>query len=133
MWKGTYGVTARAKGLVGRFSSLPVVRKMILATLTSELCETRRRINALINDTPYLRERRDLLESIPGIGPAASAYLLVALSDHYAFAHAKQAVAYAGLAPKLQESGQMGRENPAIEPCAKPCTCQPWSHGNTTP
>ena len=78
----------------------------ILATLTSELCETRRRINALINDAPYLRERRDLLESIPGIGPAASAYLLVALSDHYAFANAKQAVAYAGLAPKLQESGQ---------------------------
>ena len=43
---------------------------------------------------------------MPDIGPAASAYRLVALSDHYAFANAKQAVAYAGLAPKLQESGQ---------------------------
>lgn len=78
----------------------------ILATLMSELRETRRRIKALINDTPYQKERRDLLESIPGNGPAASAYPLVALSDHYAFASAKQAVAYAGLATKLQESVQ---------------------------
>jgi transposase len=54
----------------------------ILATLAGERSETRRRINALINDTPYLRERRDRLESIPGIGPAASAYRLVARSDH---------------------------------------------------
>lgn len=78
----------------------------VLNTLQKELDETRERIKRLIDSDPDLRQRRHLLESIPGIGPAASAYLLTALSAHYGFANAKQAVAYAGLAPAIQESGQ---------------------------
>jgi transposase len=78
----------------------------VLDTLERELDATRERIKHLIDNDPDLKHRRDLLESIPGIGPAASAHLLTALSAHYGFTHAKQAVAYAGLAPKLQASGQ---------------------------
>jgi transposase len=77
----------------------------VLDTLKKELDATRQRIQRLIDDDPDLGKRRDLLESIPGIGPAASAYLLTALSAHYGFSNAKQAVAYAGLAPAIQESG----------------------------
>lgn len=78
----------------------------VLDTLGKELDATRTRIKDLIDNDPDLRQRRDLLESIPGIGPAASAHLLTALSAHYGFANAKQAVAHAGLAPKIQESGK---------------------------
>ena len=59
-----------------------------------------------INDDPDLRRRGDLLDSIPGIGEAIRAHLLVALSDHYGFDNAKQAVAHAGLDPKIKESGK---------------------------
>jgi len=78
----------------------------VLDMLDKELEETRQRIKSLIDNDPDLRQRRHLLESIPGIGPAASAYLLTALSPHYGFSSAKQAVAYAGLAPAIQESGK---------------------------
>lgn len=77
----------------------------VLDTLEKELEATRQRIQNRIDDDPDLKKRRDLLESIPGIGPAF-AYLLTALSAHYGFTRAKQAVAYAGLAPAIQESGK---------------------------
>lgn len=78
----------------------------VLDTLERELNTARERIKNHINHDPDLKQRRDLLESIPGIGPAVSAYLLTLLSAHYGFANAKQAVAYAGLAPKIQQSGK---------------------------
>jgi transposase len=78
----------------------------VLGTLEKELNATRKRIKNYIDNDPDLKQRRDLLESIPGIGPAASAHLLTLFSAHYGFTNAKQAVAYAGLAPKIQESGK---------------------------
>ncbi len=80
--------------------------KTVLDTLDKELDTVRRRIKSHIDSDPDLKQRRDLLESIPGVGPATAAWLLTLLSPHYAFVNAKQAVAHAGLAPKLQESGK---------------------------
>lgn len=80
--------------------------KVVLATLDQALNATRARIQQHIDTHPDLQHRRDLLESIPGVGSAVSAYLLTLFSEHYGFANAKQAVAFAGLAPKIQESGQ---------------------------
>lgn len=77
----------------------------IIKSLDSELQATRERIRQHIDNDPDLRRRRDLLDSIPGVGEATIANLLVALSGHYGFKNAKQAVAHAGLAPKLSESG----------------------------
>jgi len=78
----------------------------VLATLSAELKATRQAIQEHIDHDPDLKQRRDLLETIPGIGPASIAYLLVALSPHHGYTHAKQVVAHAGLAPAIRESGQ---------------------------
>ena len=80
--------------------------KTILESLDRELDATRERIRKHIDDDPDLRERRDLLDSIPGIGEATLAHLLVALSGHYGFDNAKQAAAHAGLDPRIRESGK---------------------------
>jgi transposase len=80
--------------------------RAVLDTVDRELDTTRERIKEHINNDPELKRRRDLLESIPGIGSAVSAHLLTMLSTHLGFANAKQAVAYAGLAPKIQQSGK---------------------------
>ncbi len=79
--------------------------KTVLTQLEKELKATRKRIQRLIDQDPDLKRRRDLLETIPGIAEASSAHLLVALSEHYHFTNAKQAVAFAGLNPALNESG----------------------------
>jgi Transposase and inactivated derivatives len=78
----------------------------VLATLEAELKATRQAICDHINNDPDLKLRSDLLESIPGIGNATIAHLLIALSPHHGFTHAKKVVAFAGLAPALRESGQ---------------------------
>lgn len=78
----------------------------VLAMLEAELKATRKAIHDHINADPDLKQRGDLLDSIPGIGDAAIAYLLIALSAHHNFNHAKQVVAFAGLAPAPRESGQ---------------------------
>lgn len=78
----------------------------ILATLDAELEAIRKAIKAHIDNDPDLKQRSDLLNTIPGIGPATTAFLLVALSQHHGYTHANQAVAHAGLAPAIRESGQ---------------------------
>jgi transposase len=78
----------------------------VLTILNAELKATRQAIHDHIDHDPDLQQRRDLLETIPGIGPATTAYLLVALSPHHGYTHAKQVVAHAGLAPAIRESGQ---------------------------
>jgi transposase len=78
----------------------------VLATLDAELIATRKAIHDHINNDPDLKQRGDLLNTIPGIGNATIAYLLIAFSSHHNFDNAKQVVAFAGLAPAPRESGQ---------------------------
>jgi transposase len=78
----------------------------VLATLEQELQATRDKIRQHIDNHPNLRDRQDLLESIPGVAAATSAWLLVVLSEHYGFTDAKQAVAQVGLAPVIRQSGK---------------------------
>lgn len=78
----------------------------VLETLEAELESTRKAIHDHIDNNPDLKKRGDLLSTIPGIGEASTAHLLIALSEHHGFSHAKQVVAFAGLAPALRQSGQ---------------------------
>jgi len=78
----------------------------LLKTVEDEIKAIRQAINELISDHKDLDKRRKLLESIPGIGAATVAHLLMLFSPHQGFTNAKQAVAFAGLAPALRESGQ---------------------------
>ena len=80
--------------------------KAVLATLAKELEATRNQIRRHIDNHPDLKRRADLLESIPGVGKATAAWLLTLLSEHHGFTDAKQAVAFAGLAPRLRQSGR---------------------------
>lgn len=78
----------------------------VLATLETELKTTRQAIRDHIDNDPDLKQRHDLLISIPSIADASIPHLLTALSDHHGFTSAKQVVAFAGLAPSLRQSGQ---------------------------
>jgi transposase len=80
--------------------------KAVLALLDQELKAARERIRQHIDGSPGLKSRAGLLESIPGVGAATAAWLLTLLSGHYGFDNAKQAVAHAGLAPAIRQSGK---------------------------
>ena len=77
----------------------------LLKAVEDEIKTIRQAIDDLLKDAPDLDNRRKLLESIPGIGAATIAHLLIVLSPHQGFTSAKQVGAFAGLAPYLLESG----------------------------
>ena len=81
------------------------LQQMLLA-LNQQIEATRQRIRDHINNDPDLRQRRDLLDSIPGIGAATIPVLLAILGDVARFHSAKQCVAFAGLSPAERQSGQ---------------------------
>lgn len=80
----------------------------VLAGLDAQIAHLRRRIRAHLDQHPGLRAQHDLLTTIPGIGDATAAVLIAELFDKR-YTSARQAAAFAGLVPRLVESGTLRR------------------------
>jgi transposase len=76
-----------------------------IAFLDKEIKRTEAMIRTHIDQHPTLREQRGLLVSIPGIGDATAAKLLAEILDVKLYRSARQLAAFAGLVPRLHESG----------------------------
>jgi transposase len=76
----------------------------VLANLEAQIAHVRRLIRDHIDRHPGLRQQRQLLTSIPGIGEATAAVLIAELFDK-PYPNARQAAAFAGLVPRLHDSG----------------------------
>lgn len=80
-----------------------------LADLQARIEKVRQQIQDHLDQHPELRRKAHLLESIPGIGAATAALLLAELGDMKQFSKARQVAAFAGLVPRLHESGSSVR------------------------
>jgi transposase len=67
-----------------------------------------------IDDDPGMKGRRELLDSIPGLGERTAAVLLAFSIDPGHFHDARQAAAFAGLSPRLHESGSSVKGKPRL-------------------
>ncbi len=76
----------------------------VLQTLDDQIAAIERSIDHQINHHPGLKADRDLLASIPGLGPLTIAILLAEMPWRN-FTSAAQAGAYTGLSPRRHESG----------------------------
>lgn len=76
-----------------------------IAFLDEEINHTTALIRQHIDQHPRLREQRELLVSIPGIGQTTAAKLLAEMLDVKLYQSARQLAAFAGLVPRLHESG----------------------------
>lgn len=88
---------------------VPAVQTSIEAVLTgleAQITAVRALIRDHIDTHPGLREQRALLTSIPGIGDATAAVLLAELFNK-PYASARQAAAFAGVVPRIHESGTL--------------------------
>ena len=79
--------------------------KRHLEFLDAEIKALLQTIHDHIDRNDSLKRRRDLLESIPGVGEKTIPWLLSYLSDGQRFDKTKQAVAFAGLNPRHHQSG----------------------------
>lgn len=85
-----------------------------LAWLENELKRLERAIAEHLDNDPDLRGRRELLESIPGLGERTIAVLLAYGISSDRFDSAREFVAFSGLSPRLHESGSSVRARPRL-------------------
>lgn len=80
--------------------------------MSAALKDEQKRLEAMIRDHidrhPGLKDRQDLLRSIPGVGERLSGYFLAWLQAER-FDNVRQAVAFIGLSPRHRESGDSVR------------------------
>jgi transposase len=77
----------------------------VLNTINEQIKLIEQTIEKHINNHPNLREQRDLLLTINGIGKKTANLILASVPDVSQFKHAKQLAAYAGLNPQQHQSG----------------------------
>jgi transposase len=85
----------------------------ILAVLEGERAALEALIRGHIDRHPGLRQQREWLLSIPGIGPVLSAYLMAWLPIER-FDNPRQAAAFVGVCPQHRESGDSVRGKPRM-------------------
>lgn len=78
---------------------------VLLQCLGAELTRIEKQIKELTDNDPDMKQRRKLLNSIPGIGEKTAAVLLAYTGLKLRFSTGRQFAAYAGLTPKQHESG----------------------------
>ncbi|PKN83337.1 MAG: IS110 family transposase [Deltaproteobacteria bacterium HGW-Deltaproteobacteria-1] len=94
-------------------SVIPMIKEHI-AYLEKEIDRVRDQIADLIDNDPDLRKKKDLLDSIPGIGKATIAALLAELDPLDKFSHVRELVAFIGLAPRETLSGSSIKGKPRL-------------------
>jgi transposase len=77
----------------------------LLIALQKELSEIDAAINDSVRGSPVWREKEDLLQSVPGVGPVIARTLLAEMPELGALDR-RQIAALAGLAPFSRQSGQ---------------------------
>jgi transposase len=93
----------------------PVLRSIhdSIAYIEAELTRLQKMISDHIDSDPDLREKKDLLETIPGVGPRVSDHI-TALFAARTFDRAEQLAAYLGLVPVQWESGSSVKGRPRM-------------------
>lgn len=80
-----------------------------IAFLDQQIAELEERIQDHIDNHPHLREKKDLLVSIPGIADKTAAKFMAEVPDVTLFDQAPELAAYAGLTPRQHRSGSSVR------------------------
>lgn len=79
----------------------------VLKHIGQEILETQQAIKSHIDDDPDMRQMRELVTSIDGVGEKTLERLLAELGDIRKYDNPRKLVAAAGLNPRLHESGQL--------------------------
>jgi transposase len=85
-----------------------------LAWLATALKRVEQAMAKTIDDDPDLKAKRDLLDSIPGLGDRSIATWLAFCAEPERFTNARQVAAFAGLNPRHRESGNSVRGKPRL-------------------
>lgn len=85
-----------------------------LIYLQTQIQQAKEAIALHLKNSVTLQPQRELLTSIPGIADTAAAQVLAELTDIHRFSSARQVAAYAGLAPRIRQSGTSVRGHASL-------------------
>lgn len=88
----------------------------VIAGLEKSIQAVQEQIRKTIDDDPDLQQRRDLLESIPGLGEKTIPQLLAYIGKPERFKNVKALIAYASLAPLIRQSGSSLNQHKGTHP-----------------
>jgi transposase len=91
----------------------PLIKEHI-AYLDQEIEKIRQQIAELIEQNPNFKQKKDLMDSIPGIGKATIPVILAELDNLETFTHVREVVPFIGLAPKETLSGTSIKGKPRL-------------------
>lgn len=131
-WQAPSPAVRELRALVARRNALDAIRvqehnRLLVANeevqdniqehldyLVKAIAEIEEAIRRKVDDDPTLKEQRDLLDSIPGLGDKTIPVLLAYYGGPQRFHKAKEAAAFAGLDPRQHESGSSVRGKPRM-------------------
>lgn len=133
LWQPASKSVRRLRALIGRRDALVDLRvqesnrlevattqevrssiEQVIAHLDGQIKAIEQQIRKDVDDDPTLREQRDLLASIPGVGDKTIAMFLGHYGGELRFDKTCQAVAFAGLDTRKFESGSSVKGKPRI-------------------
>ncbi len=133
MWQPPSKSVRRLRALVGRRDALVDLRtqesnrlevaateevqrsiEQVIAHLDEQIKKIERQIAKDIDDDPTLKQQRELLDSIPGVGAKTIAMFLSHYGGDLRFDKTRQAVAFAGLDTRKHESGSSVQGKPRL-------------------
>lgn len=82
--------------------------------LDQQIISLAKAINDHIDTNPGMKDKKALLDSIPGLGERTIAILLAFYGDPSRFVNSRQAAAFAGLDPRRHESGSSVKGKPRL-------------------
>lgn len=101
-------------------ASVRVSIEAVLSVLDQQITQTQQAIKDHMDQNPTLKGQRDLLVSIPGIADTTAAAILSELLDVSQFTEARQVAAFAGLVPRLHQSGSSVRGHSSLSKVGSP-------------
>jgi transposase len=106
----------RLKNQIDRSSNPTVTSSLqsVLESVNEQIDQLEKAIDEHVQSCQTLAQKRELLETIPGIGSTSAALVLAELGDSERFESARQAAAYAGLTPAHHESGSSVHRKPRL-------------------
>jgi transposase len=105
--------------LTSGVSAEPVVHALQqhIAFLDAQIAQLEQQIRDHLDHYPHLKQQRDLLDTIPGLGDISIATLLGEVPNILAFETAAQFAAYAGVTPRQFRSGTSVHRRTQISKC----------------
>jgi len=91
----------------------------VIATLNEQIDQMTKQIRELIDQDPTLKQDRDLLLTIVGIGERSAEHILAELQNLANYDSARAAAADVGLTPSHHESGSTVRRRPRLSKIGK--------------